>query len=42
MGRYIVLDVTAATVDEGREAAKAMAEKGLYNPLIETYQLESL
>ena len=42
VGRYIVLDVKASTVDEGTEMAKAMAEKGLYNPLIENYSLEPL
>ena len=42
VGRYIVLDVKANNEDEGLKAAKAMAEKGLYNPLIESYSLESL
>lgn len=42
VGKYIVLDVEASDDNQGQEMAKAMAEKGLYNPLIENYELEKL
>ncbi len=42
VGRYIVLEVTGDDPQKAKEMATAMAEKGLYNPLIETYELESL
>ena len=40
MGKYIVLEVEAQNLESGKEMVLAMAEKGLYNPLIETFQLE--
>lgn len=42
VGKYIVLEVEAKNDSEGTELAKAMANKGLYNPLIENYELEKL
>lgn len=42
VGRYIVLEVAATDPAQAKEMATAMAEKGLYNPLIENYQLEQL
>ena len=42
VGKYIVLEVPADDVTKGQEMAKAMAEKVLYNPLIENYELEVL
>ena len=42
VGKYIVLEVSSSDASEGRKMAEAMAEKGLYNPLIESYQLEEL
>lgn len=42
VGKYIVLDVPATDPGKAKEQAKAMAENGLYNPLIEVYELESL
>ncbi|MCJ8277639.1 MAG: phosphoribosylformylglycinamidine synthase subunit PurS [Bdellovibrionales bacterium] len=42
VGTYIVLDVDSSDENEATEMAKAMAEKGLYNPLIENYELEKL
>ena len=48
VGRYIVLDLPdgdeakAMSVAEAMAEAKAMAELVLYNPLIETFELERL
>jgi phosphoribosylformylglycinamidine synthase PurS subunit len=42
VGRYIVLEVASDDPTQGKELATAMAEKGLYNPLIEYYELEAL
>ncbi len=42
VGKYIVLEVNTQDPAEGMEMAKAMAEKGLVNPLIEYYEVESL
>lgn len=42
VGRYIVLEVKSSDPSEAENQARAMAEKGLYNPLIENYQLEQL
>jgi phosphoribosylformylglycinamidine synthase subunit PurS len=42
VGKYIVLDINSTDVTEAREMAKKMAEKGLFNPLIENYELEQL
>ncbi len=42
VGKYIQLDVDAATKDEAFEKAKDIAEFVLYNPLIESYELEIL
>jgi len=40
VGRYIVLEVTAASADEARTAAKQMCDQLLANPLIEDYRFE--
>jgi phosphoribosylformylglycinamidine synthase len=40
VGRYIVLDVKAASADEARAAAARMCDQLLANPLIEDYRFE--
>ena len=40
VGRYIVLDLEAASAAEAREIARAMCERLLANPLIEDYRFE--
>lgn len=40
VGRYIVLDLQAASADEAREAARRMCDELLANPLIEDYRFE--
>ncbi len=40
VGRYIVLDVKAISVDEARATAKRMCDQLLANPLIEDYRFE--
>ena len=40
VGRFIVLDVSAATADDARDAAHRMCERLLANPLIEDYTFE--
>ena len=42
VGKYIVLEVKTDDATQGKEMATKMAEKGLYNPLIENYELEQL
>ena len=42
VGRYIVLEVNATDAEQGKKMVTQMTEKGLYNPLIENYQLEQL
>jgi len=42
VGTYIVVDVDAETLEDGKTKAVAMAENGLYNPLVEVYELETL
>ena len=42
VGKYIVLELPTEDVAEATELAKKMAGQGLYNPLIESYQLEEL
>ncbi len=42
VGKYLVLEIEEKSREKAREQAIAMAEKGLYNPLIETYQLEEI
>lgn len=42
VGKYIVLEVNTTDPEQGKQMATQMAEKGLYNPLIENYQLEQL
>ncbi len=42
VGKYIVLELDEKNKEEGEKLARSMAEKGLYNPLIEDYQLELL
>jgi phosphoribosylformylglycinamidine synthase subunit PurS len=40
VGRYVVLDLQAASADEARAAARRMCEELLANPLIEDYRFE--
>jgi phosphoribosylformylglycinamidine synthase subunit PurS len=40
VGKYIELDVEALSAHEALEKTKKLAEFVLYNPLIETYQME--
>jgi len=40
VGRYIVLDLQAASADEACEAARRMCDELLANPLIEDYRFE--
>jgi phosphoribosylformylglycinamidine synthase PurS subunit len=42
VGKYVQLDLPATTKAEALKAAQTMAEAVLYNPLIETYELECL
>ena len=42
VGKYIELDVEAQKVDEALTQARDITEFILYNPLIESYQLEVL
>ena len=42
VGRYVVLDLPGTNQDHALSEAKAMAELVLYNPLIETFELELL
>ena len=42
VGRYIVLDIPSEDKSDAETKAKAMTENGLYNPLIEVYELEAL
>lgn len=42
VGKYIELEVPASSEEEAREQIKKMAEFVLYNPLIETYQVEKI
>ena len=40
IGKYIVLEFDEENKEEAEGLARSMAEKGLYNPLIEDYRLE--
>ena len=40
VGKYIQLEVNAKSVEQARAQVKEIAEFVLYNPLIETYELE--
>lgn len=42
VGKYIEVEVDASSEELGRAEIKKMAEFVLYNPLIETYQVEKL
>lgn len=42
VGRYIVLDLPESDGERALARAKEMAELVLYNPLIETFELERL
>ncbi len=42
VGKYLVLEIDETSPEKAKAQAILMAEKGLYNPLIETYQLEAL
>lgn len=42
VGKYIELEVVAASEAEGRTKINEIAELVLYNPLIEVYEIESL
>ena len=40
VGKFIQLDVEASNANEAQEKVKEIAEYVLYNPLIETFELE--
>jgi phosphoribosylformylglycinamidine (FGAM) synthase PurS component len=42
VGRYVVLDLPETDADKALSLAREMAELVLYNPLIETFELEKL
>lgn len=42
VGRYMVLEFEASNSDEAEKQAQAIVESGLYNPLVEVYELEAL
>ena len=42
VGKYIVLEFAFNNVDEAMNEAKKIADEVLYNPLIESYELEKL
>ncbi|MCM2282565.1 MAG: phosphoribosylformylglycinamidine synthase subunit PurS [Bdellovibrionaceae bacterium] len=42
VGRYLVLDLPDEEVEAAMSRVRAMAETVLYNPLIETFELERL
>lgn len=42
VGKYILMEVDAETVDEAKKKVREMADYVLYNPLIETYEIEQL
>ena len=42
VGKYVVLDVETQKIDEALRQARDMTEFVLYNPLIESYELEIL
>ncbi|MCB0343143.1 MAG: phosphoribosylformylglycinamidine synthase subunit PurS [Pseudobdellovibrionaceae bacterium] len=42
VGKYVQLDIDAPTEEAALEKAKEVAEFVLYNPLIESYELEVL
>ena len=42
VGRYVVLDLPDMTQEAAMKEAKEMAELVLHNPLIETFELETL
>ena len=42
VGRYVILDLPESDEGKAMSMAKEMAEHVLYNPLIESYELERL
>lgn len=42
VGRYVVLDLPVSSKDEAIMKAKEISQFVLYNPLIETYEIEEL
>lgn len=42
IGKYIVLDIDAENFSKAQGKVKEIAEHVLYNPLIETYELEEI
>jgi phosphoribosylformylglycinamidine synthase subunit PurS len=42
VGKYIILDIPETDAKAALAAAKTMAETVLYNPLIETFELEQI
>jgi phosphoribosylformylglycinamidine synthase PurS subunit len=42
VGRYVILDLPESDQAKALQAAKEMAEAVLFNPLIETFELEAL
>lgn len=41
IGKYIMLEVDAKNLEEAKKKVQEMAEYVLYNPLIETFEIES-
>lgn len=42
VGRFLVLDAEAASADAARDAARAMCEKLLANPVTEDYEIAAV
>ena len=42
VGRFLVLDTEAASADAARDAARAMCEKLLANPVTEDYEIAAV
>ncbi|MCX7977688.1 MAG: phosphoribosylformylglycinamidine synthase subunit PurS [Bdellovibrionaceae bacterium] len=42
VGRFVEIDVEAKTESEGRDQVRRMTEYVLYNPLLETFEIERL
>ena len=42
MGKYIVLEVEAENLEQGKGMVSQMVDKLLHNPLIESYEVEPL
>ena len=42
VGRFLLVEVDAASTDEARDAAKAMCDKLLANPVTEDYEIAAV